>query len=1094
MSQVLTVAQNKKFLLHFSISLILIWIVGPYLAIGGIIPLGTFFHQLAATFVTGIFFFAIEYKRCSKIFTHSSIAPSEINNELEKLHQTLKDVFKHLHRNLIQSFLFRYKKPWYLVLGPTNAGKSTLLHKAELGIKGLDNLPPMMITPTKSFNWWLSEEAVFIDVGGKYLRDTNEPFDIEKLFQGFFKLLKKYRSFKPINGLILMVNLQELTVNTREQTQLQKLRQIIDTLLASFMDFPIYLIITRCDTIEGFTEFFEDLGQDERNQIFGLSFPLTSHTQSLPQLFHDEFNALLTRLNEKIIWRLHRENHPDKIAKIKNFPLQMEFLKNPLAKLLNVILPNTHLNLRGVFFTSTFQKDMPFDNLTKTLERAFDIHHTKNSHRSTPSKGFFINEIFKRIIFPETKFYTLSNKDHRVHLIASLLIVIITATCLGFFYKSYQYNQKVIADTQNAIHALNNLAPQSDLDPLFQKLNLLHIIITQLNNQQAASWYTHVGLQQASKLKKNAEEIYSTLLATQFLSYLQRTLEIQLQNIKDGDTNQLYSALKVYLMLGNHKYLNQKSFKDWFENYWHQLNIDRDTQDKFNQHLQAFFTQPFNNVPLNSQLIERKRALLNNMPTSRLVLTILQNKYQRSPVKLMPELGSNVLNNLPHEVPGIFNILNFKDVYYTQIINTCQEITNGDWVLGKRPQPSFSEIMLNQLSSEVKAIYLNEYAVTWSDILAKVKVEEFQNLGQIVALVDLLNSPESPLIQLMNTIKNNTQPISDSVEFTQQVSTRFLSLNNLSADLLKNTNQGSLVAVKAYLNKIVQAEDLDKASYEAARGRMENPTMDVVTTLLQQSRMLPDPLRTWHTTIAAESWRLILKNTQNYLNRIWIATIYPQYEALLDKRYPLFKDATTDVSLNDFANFFGNGGTMDMFYKNYLQPFVDNSRLYWEWKNIDGQRINIPQATLEMFIRAALIQKMFFPEDSRIPSINFSLVPVELDPSVQSFSLDLEGQTVLFQKDNEQILSLVWPGPTPTHTEISFTNDQGKKTVVTETGAWSWFKILDKSRLEGTNSPKHFRLTFILNSSSVHYELYTNGIVNPFLPGILNAFRCPNIL
>jgi type VI secretion system protein ImpL len=480
------------------------------------------------------------------------------------------------------------------------------------------------------------------------------------------------------------------------------------------------------------------------------------------------------------------------------------------------------------------------------------------------------------------------------------------------------------------------------------------------------------------------------------------------------------------------------------------------------------------------------------MPQSRLVLTILENHYQRSAVKLLPDLNANLFSSIPREIPGIFAISNFKNVYYTEIVKTCQEITNGDWVLGKNPQPSFSDILLNQLAMEVKAIYLNEYAVTWSDILTKIKLDNLQNLTQIVEMIDLLNNPQSPLLQLINTIKNNTQPLSDSIEFTQQVSSRFLSLSALSTDALKNTNQTSLIEVKAYLNKIISAPDVDQASYEAAKGRMSNPNgSDAISKLLQQARLLPEPLQTWHTSVAAECWRIILKNAQTALNRIWAANVFPQYTAIIDQRYPLFKESTTDVSMNDFANFFGNAGIMDTFFKTYLEPFVDNSRLYWEWKVVDGQRIQIPQTSLEMFIRAALIQKMFFSENTTSPGITFSLVPVDLDPKIQSFSLNLDGQVMVYQKDNEQIISLTWPGPQPNHTQITFIDDKGKRADLTETGPWSWFKILDKCQLESTTSPKHYKLSFDVGGHAANYELYTNGIVNPFIPGILNAFRCP---
>lgn len=1093
----LNILQSRKFQLTSLSTLFILWSVGPYIAIAGKTPLETLPHRMIASILAIAVIFLIEHFRGENSYKFDNtpdVIPENIQQELNTLQDSLKQVFRSLYKNTFKAFIHRYKKPWYLLLGPTNAGKTTFLTKAGLNVRGLDNLPPTTITPTKFFNWWLSDDAVFIDVGGRYLRENRDiPFDTGQLFRRFFLLLKRYRSFKPINGLIVTVNLQELTVNPKDQTQLTKLAQIINELSLQFRDVPIYVIVTRCDVIEGFTEFFEDLAPEERNQIFGMSFPRSVEAQSLPQVFNEEYNSLLTRLNERVIWRLHKESNPDKLGKIKNFPLQMEFLKNSLGKLLNIILPSTNVDLRGIFFISALQKDMPIDNLTKTLSTAYDIHHLVSNHRSVPSKSFFINDLFKRVILPDSNNANTNNSHVRFQFWSNVLIIIFTLISIAIFYNSYETNREILTAANQALLSAKNVKTAEE-EPMLHELDLLQTLGSKLNMQRE-HWYSRIGMQESNKLYKKTESLYNHLLTSYFQNYLKQSLEIQLENIKEENSNQLYSSLKTYLMLGDPAHFDKKYFVSWFENYWHQTGKTVNEQLKLTGHLTVLLQHPIKSSPLNIQAIENTRALLNNMPQSRLVLTILQNQYQRSPIKLLPDAAANLFTTIPREIPGIYDIRNFRNVYYSEIDKTCQEITRGNWVLDKKAQPSYSDIVLNQLASEVKAIYINEYAVTWAEIMNKIKMDEFQNLTQIVDAINLLNNPESPLLQLINTIKNNTQPISDSVEFTQQVSTRFLALNALSADVLKNTNQTGLIAVRDYLNRVVLSPDSLKSSYDAAKTRMENQNgNDAISSLLQQARMLPEPLRTWHTTIAAESWRIILKNTQAYLNRIWIATVYPQYAAVLNNRYPLFKESPSEISLADFNNFFGNNGVMDTFFKTYLQPFVDSTTLYWEWKNVDGQKLNIAQPTLEMFIRAALIQKMFFSEDVKQAVITFSLVPSELDPSVQSFTLDLEGQQVNFQKDNEQILTLSWPGPGPSHTDLVFVDDQGKRTVLSETGSWSWFRVLDKSKLEATANPKHFRLTFGSNGTTVHYELYANGIVNPFIPGILNSFRCPENL
>lgn len=1083
MKQYVNALKGRQFLTSLLVTLLLIWLLGPYVAFAGKIPLETTFNRLIASVICFAIYFYLEFKKSLPLALNPLDLSEEIKLELQQFQLAIKTIAKTLYLNGLFSFFLRYKKPWYLVIGPELSGKTTLLQKTDLNLKN-----PSFST-TKTLQWWLAEDALFIDIAGKYLRDAKANFDIQLYFQGLINLLKRYRRQKPINGVILTLNLQEITVNTKEQTQLQKIKIIIHELVEKLVDFPLYIIITRSDTIEGFTEFFEDLGPEERNQVFGISFPLHGKDTSLPQLFNDKYNELLVRLNERILWRLQKERHLEKIGRIKNFPLQMEYLKTPLAKILNLILPTTALNLRGIFFTSSYQKEGTFDNLTKTLSTAYDVHPLHQGYRGHSSKNYFIADVFKRILSTESQFYSTLNPEQRLNSIISFFIIVFTSLCLLFFYKSFNINALLLKQI-NKISFSENVKSQPSADNFIQQLNTLDTLIQQLKNHQGP-WYSKIGVQQSEKIATKSQALYQTLLTKQFISYLQRTLEIQLQNTQEDNINQLYATLKAYLMLGDHKHMEKKFLISWFTHYWQQLDNKAMPPEKMAHHLTILLQQKVNPLKLDTTLIESKRLALNIIPQSRLVLIMLQNKYQKAPVILTTNTQTANLLSIPAEIPGIYNILNFKDVYYREISQACKDMVNGDWVLDQKPIGTYSNIKLNQLATEVKAIYLNEYVVTWNALLTKIKLEEFTSLEQIAQVLTQLNDTQSPLIQLINTIKNNTQPLSDSVEFTQQISSQFLALNALSNDLLKNANQASLTAVKLYIDNLIKAKELDFACYEAAKTRMLNQNIDALTTLLQHARLMPEPLQTWHTTLVAESWRLILKNAQNHLNKIWVETVYPQYLAVLDKRYPLFNDSTVDIALTDFALFFGYGGAMDSFFKNYLEPFIDNSRLYWEWKSVDSQKLNIPQLTLEMFIRAALIQKMFFSEASRIPAINFSLIPAELDPSIQSFNLALDGQQLMYQKDNEQIISLAWPGPQPNHCELTFFDMTGKKTVITEEGPWAWFKLLDKSQLEPTNNPKHFRLNFLLNGAAAHYELYTTGVVNPFIPGILNQFRCP---
>ena len=49
-----------------------------------------------------------------------------------------------------------------------------------------------------------------------------------------------------------------------------RLRELHDKLGVRF---PVYVLVTKADLIAGFNEFFGDLGREERDQVWGLTFP-----------------------------------------------------------------------------------------------------------------------------------------------------------------------------------------------------------------------------------------------------------------------------------------------------------------------------------------------------------------------------------------------------------------------------------------------------------------------------------------------------------------------------------------------------------------------------------------------------------------------------------------------------------------------------------------------------------------------------------------------------------------------------------------------------------------------------------------------------
>ena len=75
---------------------------------------------------------------------------------------------------------------------------------------------------------------------------------------------------------------------------------------------PVYLMVTKCDLVAGFTEYFDDLAHDGRAQVWGVTFRYEETLDSgvVTQVFPAEFDAFMARLNERVFARIEEVRDP----------------------------------------------------------------------------------------------------------------------------------------------------------------------------------------------------------------------------------------------------------------------------------------------------------------------------------------------------------------------------------------------------------------------------------------------------------------------------------------------------------------------------------------------------------------------------------------------------------------------------------------------------------------------------------------------------------------------------------------------------------------------------------------------------------------
>ena len=86
---------------------------------------------------------------------------------------------------------------------------------------------------------------------------------------------------------------------------------------------------------------------------------------------------------------------------------------------------------------------------------------------------------------------------------------------------------------------------------------------------------------------------------------------------------------------------------------------------------------------------------------------------------------------------------------------------------------------------------------------------------------------------------------------------------------------------------------------------------------------------------------------------------------------------------------------------------------------------------------------------------------------------------------------MTWPSPQGiARARIAFVDLNARETGATEDGAWAWFRLLDRARLQATGQEELFRVTFSLGGLSAKFDLRAASVRNPFQLDELRGFSC----
>ena len=732
--------------------------------------------------------------------------------------------------------------------------------------------------------------------------------------------------------------------------------------------------------------------------------------------------------------------------------------------------------------------------LTDKVDRALSLPIQNSQYTPNRQQPFFIKDLMHQLITssavstPSTLTFTHNRWFKYVPFpIAGILII----ASLSWFHYSYKKNSIAINQITEQLSSIGTK------NSWLSRLNALKKTIDRLNKTSGIKQdKTIVSFKDGAMLEKVVKSSYVKLLNNEFLPHLNQILTSQITTDIHDNQIALYNSLQVYLMLVDTRHVDKTIVSYWFSQYW-KMQFPHSTaiQNDLLQHLQYILTHNMASLHLNRALVHDAQDILQKRPLADLgyMMLLSETKEDSTPFIDSRQIITG-FDTGKATIPDRYSEKHFNDIINNKIPALATTISRGNWVLGSSLTSELTASEKQQLTTKVRTLYSENYIKTWRSALNSITLQTPSDLTDITRQIDQLANPNSTLWKRIHHTADNINPILQ--RNSVKVSTDFLQVMRLSEqDKSYKDLQTTLNNLKKYLNKIKSTASPIKKAYDIASKRFSaNDKKNPITELRAVANALPAPIKQWALQIATNSWKLILINAQQYLNTIWQSSVLPEYDDNIKDKYPIFKKSQDEISPAKFNQFFGPGGTIELFFNYYIRPFVDTTQSYWTWKKVDGISINIPQDTLEMLIRASMIQKMFYSNNLRTASVKFSLTPINLSANVKLFVINIGGQILRYQPGIKKTASLNWPGHDGDFITISFNNLSPIKPTLTKAGPWALLHLFDASHIRPTNDPKTFLITFTIDENEAEYRLIADAAINPFLPDVLSAFRCPDSL
>ena len=455
------------------------------------------------------------------------------SKELQGRWKEAIETLKHSHLKKYGNPL--YVLPWYVVIGESGSGKTTAISSAGLSSPFAEVSRISGISGTRNCDWWFFEQAILIDTAGRYAIPVDEGRDKDE-WQNFLGLLAKFRKKEPLNGLVVTVAANKLLESGGEvlQEDGRNIRRRVDELMRVLgTKFPVYLLVTKCDLVQGMTQFCDHLPEKGVNQAMGL----VNHdlSRDISAFYERAVGGIANRLRDLRLLLFHKSDSKEAGQSVDPglllFPEEFEKLKSGLDSFIKGAFQENPYQetplLRGLFFSSGRQEGSPYSHFLNALGLIQERDILPGTNR-----GLFLHDFFGRILpqdrhlfAPTRRAIEWSRLTRNLGLTAWVAVVIAVCGLLSFsFVKNLKTLRNVSHEFSKPIVFEGNVL--SDVVKMDHFLNA----IVRVEGENRNWWIPRFGLDESEEVEIELKDKYCKQFKEAFLAPFDKKMANKMSN------------------------------------------------------------------------------------------------------------------------------------------------------------------------------------------------------------------------------------------------------------------------------------------------------------------------------------------------------------------------------------------------------------------------------------------------------------------------------------------------------------------------------------------------------------------------------------